>query len=143
MTHKSILYVFSKIRTAILVGVFFGFCFSCKNTQVSFQKSFEKSLNSMNIESITQVLNQKLQTYSSYYDASKNEKGYEPMYEAFKQELLKVSCVKEVVFNKGISKSLPPQKSFNFVCIVGGTQVNYNGTIILSEIPRLSNLSDQ
>ena len=116
---------------------------SCKTPKQTTQNDLETVLKSGNIENIKSLLNQKLQAFSSYYDASKIEMGYEPMYEALKVELLKATCVKKVEFIKGIAKSLPPKKSFMLHCIINNKSIKYLGFILLAEIPRLISLSQQ
>ncbi len=96
-----------------------------------------------NIESLKNILNEKLKTYASYYETSKPENGYESMYPIFTKELMNVQGVKEVNFNPGISKSLPPQKSFKIIYEINNKTLIYRGVIVLAAVPRLLSFIQQ
>lgn len=119
------------------------FSFSCKTNRNILQKDLYSSISKGNTLSITNCLNNILLPYSSFYDATKPEKGYMGMYKEFTAELLKTKCIKDVIFTEGIAKSLPPKKGFKIICLINDKTVSYLGVILLSEIPKIINLSQE
>ncbi len=131
------------MKKLISISTLLLLMFSCKSVQRTFEKDISSSLNSGTTSDITNALNTFLLPFSSLYNASVPERGYTSLFQKLSLELLKVKCIKEVKFTEGISKSLPPQKSFKMNCLTNGTIVSYLGVILLSETPKIIQLTKE